>query len=287
MRRDTELSALNAPSRGLCDDRSKPTKKRVLQRTEPPQKRGLLHPALPLTRSRQQQRREMAHPRHILEMPGHPQQCDRALGAAARQTPEPIPTALPHSPLARPPALTLAPATWRRNARPRKTTSSFSAVSCPGITAIRFWAVTSRHAIRPRKRTCACDLSNTRKRSATSLRAYSRGKFAGTSRNFCLGFLAMGTGRFQEHHDRGPQVKRIHPSCARGIVEQDDPPGHRLSFQAGCHPRHTPTAPQFPRLAGSASAPKLGQTPNNSSRSPAHSSQNPSSIGTNTGNSCR
>ena len=51
-----------------------------------------------------------------------------------------------------------------------------------------------------------------------------------------LGFLAMGTGRFQEHHGRGPQVKRIHPSCARGIVEQDDPPGHRLPFEAAAIP---------------------------------------------------
>ena len=41
---------------------------------------------------------------------------------------------------------------------------------------------------------------------------------------------------FQEHHSRSPQVKRIHPSCARGIVEQDDPPGHRLPFKSATIP---------------------------------------------------
>ena len=48
--------------------------------------------------------------------------------------------------------------------------------------------------------------------------------------------------RFQEHHGRGPQVKRIHPSCARDIVEQDDPPGHRLTFESAAIPAiHQPT----------------------------------------------
>ena len=46
----------------------------------------------------------------------------------------------------------------------------------------------------------------------------------------------MRPSRFQEHHGRGPQVKRIYPSCARDIVEQDDPPGHRLPFESAAIP---------------------------------------------------
>ena len=51
-----------------------------------------------------------------------------------------------------------------------------------------------------------------------------------------LRFLAMRPGRFQKHHGRGPQVKRIHPSCTRDIVKQDDPPSHRLPFEAATIP---------------------------------------------------
>ena len=202
---------------------------------EPPQQGRVLHLVLAPAGGLQQERREVAHPRQILEVARRPQEHHGARRRLRRQTPGQLQQGRGARGLLRP----------RCQGRHRRDGVVVRRQQDRLPAQRRVPPLDDGHQVPPGGLAPghAPGEAHTRSLAGELPQAAGLGRprveprqVGGHVEELQLRLLAVGPRRLQQHHGRRPQVEGVDPGAAGVVVEEHDAPGHRLAFEAAAVP---------------------------------------------------